>query len=128
MAIKVRNKVESDNSRKDVIIKKLKHEKDELKTELDFTVSESKKTNKLLKVKDKETHDVRKDHERVKDDFARVSDELKDLRSTVNKEQKEQNRKAKSKGKKDFLNNLKSESISNEITCGECENKFENIW
>ena len=128
IAIKVRDKIESDNSRKNAIIEKLKQEKDEIKAELDSTVSESRKISKLLRAKDKEIHDVSKDNEKVKDDFAKVSADLKDIRSKVNKEQKVQNRKAKSKDKKDFLNNLKSESISSEVPCDQCDDKFVTIW
>ena len=88
----------------------LKGENDALKKELESSDSKSKKNTKLLKEKDKELHDLRKENQATKDKYNQIDVEYSELKCSVNRERKEIQRKEKSKAKKDFLNNLKSES------------------
>ena len=106
----------------------LKGENDALKKELDSSDSKSKKNTKLLKEKDKELHDLRKENQAIKDKFNQIEVEYSELKCAVNRERKETQRKEKSKAKKDFLTNLKSESQQqSEFMCDLCDEKCDSV-
>ena len=125
--IKEENKLSIAVSSKDLVIGELRQEIGTLKSEIETTDSNFKKNNKLLKGKEKEIHDLKKEQEKVKDEFVRMNRDFKELTAKVKKEEKEHKRKEKSLQKKDFLNNLKSETKKNAVTCDVCENTFEDM-
>ena len=122
------NKLSNEVTKKVTVIEKLKDENDALKKELESSGSTSKKNAKLLKEKDKELHDLRKENQTTKDKFNQIDAEYSELKCTVNRERKENQRKEKSKAKKDFLNNLKSESQQqSDFMCDLCDEKCDSV-
>ena len=69
-AIKEMNKLATENSRKNGIIEKLKQETNALKNQLETSESNLRKSNKALKMKEKEIHDLKKESDKAKDDLA----------------------------------------------------------
>ena len=125
--IEENKRIRYEISKKDSEIFKLKQEAKHLETELKTSEIDLKKTHKEIKSKDKEVHDLKKENVKVKEDLDRLNKEHKEFKSHVNQERKEHDRKLKKQEKKDFLNNLKSESNPLEINCEVCDKKLSSL-
>ena len=64
-----------------------------------------------MKCKDKEIHDIKKELATVTKNLSQVKAEFANFTSIVNKERKNNERKDKKNEKKEFLNQLRSESF-----------------
>ena len=86
--------------KKDKIIKDLKDGKTKLETELEEAEKNRKVLNKLVKSKDKEIHDIRKENFEVVENLENVKAKFGTLTATVNREKKQEERKLKKKKQK----------------------------
>ena len=86
--------------KKDKIIKDLKDGKTKLETELEEAEKNRKVLNKLVKSKDKEIHDIRKENVEVVENLENVKAKFGTLTATVNREKKQEERKLKKKKQK----------------------------
>ena len=118
--IEENRRLRSESSKKDSDIMKLKQEAKHLENELKTSEIDLKKAHKEIKSKEKEVHDLKKERVKVKEDLDRLNTEHTEFKVNVNKERKEHCRKLKKQEKKDFMNNLKSESNPLEINCEMC--------
>jgi hypothetical protein len=111
--------------KKDKFIDNLNSVNKKLEVEHEITSANNKITAKILKTKDKELYNLKKENETLADNLDRVKLELKELQNKVNKENKEKQRKKKFQAKKDTLNNLK-ESKTSDLDCEMCDEKLES--
>jgi chromosome segregation ATPase len=111
--------------KKDKIIDSLKSVNKKLEEEHEISDDNHKATAKILKTKDKELYNMRKENETLTENLDRAVVELKELKNKVTKENKENQRKEKAQAKKDTLNNLK-ESKPSDLDCKMCDEKLES--
>ena len=114
-------------TRKDKANYDLKQEIKIIATNLEVVESNSKKSNKIIKQKEKDLYDLKKEHSKEKEDLESIDKELKELKAKVIREEKEFKRKSKKQEKKDFLKNLKTENKLEEIECDKCDAKMSTI-
>ena len=113
---------------KDKIIKELKNDKTKLETELEDVEQNRKVLNKLVKSKEKENYDLRKENLKVLENLEEVKAKLANLTATVNREKKLEEKKTKKKERKDFLNNLKTTGSQElDLGCNKCDVRFETV-
>ena len=119
--------LKADNLKKDTLILKLNEVKKNVEDELEISETNAKKNNKIIKLKEKEVYDLKKENFKVKEDFDQLKLEHSKLKAQVNKEKKEKDKKIKKQEKKDFLNNLESDPRTSEIYCESCDKKFPGL-
>ena len=119
MQVECEKKVTSEIIKKDKVIEDLTQARDSLAN--DFHNSE------LVKCKDKEIHDIKKELSTVTENLSQVKAEFANFTSIVNKERKNNERKDKKNEKKEFLNQLRSESCPPSLQVLECYVKSENL-
>ena len=94
---------------------------------LEVAEDNSKKMSKVVKEKDKEIYNLKKDHSKNIVNFENIEQELKELKARVLRDEKELKKKSKKQEKKDIMKNLVDNIEVDEIKCDMCEYKFSSI-
>ena len=119
------NKIISETQKKDKITEQLKINRDNLEGELEVAEKNWKELNKLIKLKDKELHDLQKKNTRLSENLVTVSADFNNLTSLVNKEKKSEAKKIKKLEKKEFMDGLTAKPV--EFECSKCTVKLESM-
>ena len=98
-----------------------KDENRALKSDLEVVNKDIQCTKKIVKQKDKEVYDLQKENSRLKEEIQLVQSDYSNLKSKVNREAKQAEKKNKKSEKKEFLNVLKSESEQDDLPCKYCD-------
>ena len=113
--------------KKDEVIHNLKLEIKNIESNQEVSENSDKKSVKIIKGKDKEIHDLKKENYKTKEDIEKLDRELKELKAKVNKDKKDLERKTKKQEKKDFLNNMKTENKAYDVECDQCDAKVSTM-
>ena len=111
--------------KQEALIKQLRHENSELLEQVNKFEKESKHFKKVGTEKEKEIHDLNKDTKIQESNFKQLKAKFDEMSAAVNREKKQQERKIKKKDAKDFLNNMKAESVNVYFDCEVCDVKTE---
>ena len=109
------------------IIQKLRQENDNVVKELEASESIKKIVNKLVKSKDKEIHDLKKENAIVAEDILRVKSEFSEYKSSANKERKEMSKKIAKLEKKDSNENPKNSLKTTSFSCEICDVEAKSV-
>ena len=104
----------------------LKQEIKNMEATLEAGETNSKKSVKIVREKDKEIYELRKENSKSKEDLENAVKELRELKVKVSKDEK----KSKKQEKKEFMNNLVAVNKQEEISCNMCDSKllsFQNL-
>ena len=102
------DKVKGEFQKKEKLIEDFKVEKNKLESDLEFAEKKWKELNKLVKMKDKELHEVKKETARVTENLTKVETEFKNLTAVRNKEKKNEDKKLKKLEKKELIERFKT--------------------
>ena len=119
------NKMESEMKIKDCFIEKLKVENENVENDLQSAEKNWKELKKLIKMKEKEVHDLRKENKLVTENLDIVSNELKNITNQVNKEKKVEAKKLKRIENKEFIETLKAKPEP--FACSSCDLILESL-
>ena len=75
-------------------------------------------------VNEKEIHDLNKDTKIQESNFKQLKAKFDGMSDAMNREKKQQEKKLKKKDAKDFLNNMKAESVHLYFDCEVCDVKM----
>ena len=110
--------------KQETIIQKLKEEQKKLEKELEVSENSRKALNKVIKSKDKEIYDLKKENSSVTENLLQVKNEFTNYKSEASKEKKEIEKKFKKLEKKDANESLKPGS---KVKCRKCEVETESL-
>ena len=120
-------RVGADLRKKDKNVELLLHDKQNLERELETAEKNWKTSNKNVKIKDKEIYDLKKEKDKVTENLAQVKLEYTNLKAKVNKEEKVQLKTIKKTERKEFIENLKSNSQPVKYDCNKCDVLMESL-
>ena len=86
----------------------LKGDRVELEKEFDIAEKNLRDLKKLVKIKDKEIHDLKRDNVNVSENLEEIKNKFATLTAKVNREKKTEEKKQKKRERKDFFDNLKT--------------------
>ena len=104
-------------------IQKLRTDNEELKASIGAAETIGKKTSKLLKLKERQIEDLKRENATVTEKLIHVQTDFENLTSKVNKEAKNE----KNKLKKDVMKNLKPSYMLVHYECDQCDEKYESL-
>jgi chromosome segregation ATPase len=109
----------------ETLIKQLENDNSELLEQVKMVEKESKDLKKVVNEKEKQVHNLNREIKNESENFKQLKAKFDDITAAVNREKKQQERKLKKQERKDFLNNLKTESMNLYFECEKCDVKLE---
>ena len=125
--IVIKDEISLSNQKSENLIKKLKDDNAKLEGDLEDVEKKWKVLNKLVKVKEKEIHDLEKENSNLSDNLLQMKTKFTNLTANVNREKKQEEKKLKKQERKEFMENLKAETCILNFGCDKCNLKFETL-